>query len=94
MTSRIPFYILISLLLIVGISMTVYRHQVYGVPWAADQSKQVWEIEARVEFEATGQPVVVSLARPETQRGFTLINEYSSSPGYGFTLTEENSVHR
>ncbi|MGL4827320.1 MAG: inactive transglutaminase family protein [Vibrionaceae bacterium] len=94
MISRIPFYILISLLLIAGISMSIYRHHVYGVPWAADQSKQVWEIEARVEFEATGQPVVVSLARPETQRGFTLINEYSSSPGYGFTLTEENGVRR
>lgn len=88
MTSRIPFYLLISLLVIIGLGMSIFRHQVYGVPWTAGQKNQVWEVEARVEFEAKGDPVKVSLAAPNTQKGFTLINENTSSPGYGFTLLD------
>ncbi len=88
MTSRMPLYLLISLLIVIGFSLTVYRHQVYGVPWTMGQKHQVWEVEARVEFEASGLPVKVSLAAPDTQKGFTLINENTSSPSYGFTLVE------
>lgn len=88
MTSRIPFYLLISLLVIIGLGMSIFRHQVYGVPWTAGQKHQVWEVEARVEFDAKGDPIKVSLAVPDTQKGFTLINENTSSPGYGFSLLE------
>ncbi|USH03462.1 inactive transglutaminase family protein [Grimontia kaedaensis] len=94
MTSRVPFYLLISLLIIVGMSMSIYRHNVYGVPWTAGQKHQVWEVEARVEFEAKGEPVKVSLATPDTQEGFTLINENTSSPGYGFALINTQDGRR
>ncbi|MEZ8142382.1 gonadoliberin III [Enterovibrio norvegicus FF-454] len=94
MTSRVPFYLLVSLLVIVGIGMSMYRHDVYGVPWTAGQKHQVWEVEARVEFEAKGDPVKVSLATPDTQNGFTLINENTSSPGYGFALVNTENGRR
>ncbi|KXF81608.1 inactive transglutaminase family protein [Enterovibrio coralii] len=94
MTSRIPFYLLISLLIIVGLGMSIYRHDVYGVPWTAGQKHQVWEVEARVEFDAKGEPVKVSLATPDTQQGFTLINENTSSPGYGFALVNTENGRR
>lgn len=68
--------------------MSIFRHEVYGVPWTAGQKHQVWEVEARVEFEAKGDAIKVSLAAPDTQKGFTLINENTSSPGYGFTLAD------
>ncbi|MBV7299941.1 inactive transglutaminase family protein [Enterovibrio paralichthyis] len=94
MTSRVPFYMLISLLIVVGLGMSIYRHDVYGVPWTAGQKHQVWEVEARVEFEAKGEPVKVSLATPDTQSGFTLINEHTSSPGYGFALVNTQDGRR
>lgn len=94
MKSRIPLYLLISLLVIIGLTMTVYRHQVYGVPWTAGQKHQVWEVEARVEFLANGLPVKVALAAPDTQKGFTLINENTSSPSYGFTLVETDALRQ
>lgn len=88
MVSRVPFYVLITLLIAVGVGLSMYRHVVYGVPWLANQKSQVWEIEARIEFNATGQPVKVSMAAPASQPGFTLIDETTSSPGYGFSLIE------
>ena len=46
MTSRVPFYFLISMLVIVGITLSIMRHQDYGVPWTPGESRQVWDIEA------------------------------------------------
>lgn len=91
MTSRVPFYLLVSLLMIVGIGMSIFRHEVYGVPWISGQQNQVWEVEGRIEFEAKSTPVKVKLAIPSSQKGYTLINENTSSPGYGFTLVEESN---
>jgi hypothetical protein len=92
MTSRVPFYLLISLLMIVGVGMSVLRHEVYGVPWISGQENQVWEVEGRIEFEAKDGPVKVKMAIPSSQDGYTLINENTSSPGYGFTLVEDKSA--
>ncbi len=89
MASRIPFYLLVSLLIIVGLGLSVYRHEVYGVPWFDGQQNQVWEIEGQIEFEARGEPVKISMAIPETQKGLTLISENTSSPGFGFTLIDD-----
>jgi hypothetical protein len=94
MISRIPFYFTIALLIAAGIYLSVFRHQVYGVPWTPGHTKQVWEIEARVHFYALGKTVKVSLAAPYTQNGYTLISESASSPGYGVTYLESNAGRR
>ncbi|MCG3721985.1 inactive transglutaminase family protein [Vibrio cincinnatiensis] len=90
MTSRVPFYLSILLLVAIGITLSMIRHQSYGVPWTPGQTRQVWDIEARIEFNAQGKEVKVSLAAPHTQDGFTLVGENASSPGYGISyLTTE-----
>lgn len=94
MTSRVPFYFLIAILLIIGVALSVVRHQDYGVPWAPGESRKVWDIEARVEFVAAGDPVKVSLAVPHTQRGFTLVDESASSPGYGLSYVNSEAGRR
>ncbi len=94
MTSRIPFYFLIALLVVAGVSLTIMRHESYGVPWTPGETRQVWDIEARIEFSATGEPVKVSLAAPGTQAGYTLIDESASSPGYGIAYTQSESGRR
>ncbi|MBF9000758.1 inactive transglutaminase family protein [Vibrio nitrifigilis] len=94
MTSKVPFYISILLLIIAGITLSVMRHQQYGVPWTPGETRQVWDLEARIEFYANDKPVKVSLAAPATQDGFTLINESASSPGYGVSYISSNSGRR
>ncbi|MCW8327501.1 inactive transglutaminase family protein [Photobacterium sp. SDRW27] len=94
MTSRIPFYFLITLLVIAGTALSMYRHDVYGVPWTPGEERALWELEARIEFDAIGDPVKVSMAAPETQKGFTLIDESTSSPGYGVALIDTDKGRR
>lgn len=94
MTSRIPFYFLITLLVIAGAALSMYRHDVYGVPWTPGEERALWELEARIEFNAIGDPVKVSMAAPETQQGFTLIDESTSSPGYGVALIDTDKGRR
>ncbi|AIW13632.1 inactive transglutaminase family protein [Vibrio tubiashii] len=94
MTSKIPFYISVALIIAAGVALSIFRHQNYGVPWTPGETRQVWDIEARVEFNGQGKPVKASLAAPHTQTGFTLINESSSSPGYGVSYIQTDTGRR
>jgi hypothetical protein len=60
MTSRIPFYISIFLLIVAGITLSMFRHTTYGVPWTPGETRQVWDVEARIEFNAVGKEAKVS----------------------------------
>ncbi|WP_070967614.1 inactive transglutaminase family protein [Vibrio sonorensis] len=94
MTSKVPFYLSVVFLIIAGIALSVFRHQSYGVPWTPGETRQMWDIEARVEFNAQDKPVKASLAVPHTQDGFTLINESSSSSGYGVAYVSSDAGRR
>ena len=94
MTSRVPFYFLISMLVIVGITLSIMRHQDYGVPWTPGESRQVWDIEARIEFIASGGPAKISFAVPHTQAGFTLVDDSASSSGYGLSYINTDTGRR
>ena len=52
MVSRRPFYIVVALLFILGISLMIYRHVAFDVPWLPGEYRQVWSVEAKVEFDA------------------------------------------
>lgn len=91
MPSRVPFYFLISLLVIAGLTLSWLRHDSYGVPWTPGERSQVWDVEARIQFDAVNKPVKVSMAAPQNQTGFTIVDESASSPGYGIAyLTTEH----
>lgn len=91
MPSRVPFYFLISLLVIAGLTLSWLRHDSYGVPWTPGERSQVWDVEARIQFDAVNKPIKVSMAAPQNQTGFTIVDESASSPGYGIAyLTTEH----
>ncbi len=91
MPSRVPFYFLISLLIVAGLTLSWLRHDSYGVPWTPGERSQVWDVEARIQFDAVNKPVKVSMAAPQNQAGFTIVDESASSPGYGIAyLTTEH----
>ncbi|CAM4144879.1 inactive transglutaminase family protein [Vibrio agarivorans] len=94
MTSKIPFYVSVVLLVVAGIVLSVFRHQTYGVPWTPGETRQVWDIEARLEFSGQGEPIKASLAAPHTQPGYTLISESASSQGYGVAYLETDTGRR
>ncbi len=94
MISRIPFYFLIALLIVAGVALSFIRHSDYGVPWVPGESRELWDVEARIEFDALGDKVKISLAAPNTQPGFTLTDESASSPGYGVSYVDTDAGRR
>jgi hypothetical protein len=94
MVSRTSFYLLVALLYAAGLAMTMYNHLALGVPFTPGEKRQIWSIEAKIDFRAKGKPVIVSLATADTQRGFTLLNRTSASPGYGLSFVKRDNIDR
>ena len=83
---RFPLFIAVVALLLVGISLIVHRHWVYEVPLMHGETQTIWSVEASVEFQAGGDAVKVSMARPQDQNGYTILKEAGASPGYGLNF--------
>lgn len=92
MQERIPFYLLVILLTVIGTGSAVYRHLNQQVPWLPGQTGEIWDVEARLEFTAPNTGVIARLAIPESQPGFTLLRQGTASPGYGLSYLTEGEV--
>ncbi|WP_438971328.1 inactive transglutaminase family protein [Methylophaga sp.] len=91
MVSRKPFYLLVGLLILAGVSLSLHRHYTYDIPWLPGETRQTWSIEAKVELDAMGGEILASLAIPDTQPGFTQLNQQTASPGYGLSFSERET---
>lgn len=87
--SRYPFYLSILILIVAGLTLATLRHVQLGIPWYAGDKKPVWMVEARVDFEANGEEVLVSLSVPDNPPGFHVLSQQAASPGYGFSMIED-----
>jgi len=92
--SRLPFYLIVGLLMALGIGLSVHRHVEFEVPWTPGEQRQVWEVEAVVDFTALGDPVKVDLALPTHQRGYRILTENTASPGYGLSFLQDERGRR
>lgn len=89
---RFSLHSIVGLLLVLGLGQSIHRHYAYDVPWAPGTERFVWSIEASIEFVARGDPVSVTLRRPDSQEGFSVIDESGASPGYGLAFLDEDDV--
>lgn len=89
MIKRLPFYALITLLIVAGLVTAWLRHTTTGVPLLPGEQKTVWLVEARIDFRAMGGEVSVRLDLPDNPPGFRLVREHAASPGYGFSIINE-----
>ncbi len=92
--SRLPFYLIVGLLLVLGIGTSLHRHIQLEVPWTPGEQRLVWEVEAVVDFMALGSPVRVDLALPSHQRGYRILTENTASPGYGLSFLQDETGRR
>lgn len=88
---KFSLYILVTALLLIGVSLILHRHWVYEVPLFYGETQTIWSVEAKVEFDAKGEPVTVTLARPFGQEGFTVLKEAGASPGYGLNFIDDGN---
>jgi hypothetical protein len=97
MVSRGVYYIVVALLLITGISLMIYQHVTFEVPWFPTNHNIAWNIEAKINFQTdddVAKPVKVSFAIPEAQPGFNIVNETTASPDYGLAFTDKDGHTR
>src|SRR5690625_7615238 len=92
--SRIPFYLIIATLVIVGLTTAWMRHLEMEIPFFPGERQPVWLVEARVDFIASGGEALVSLDLPSSPPGFRMFAEHAASPGYGFSTIEHEEIGR
>ncbi|MEP3561194.1 MAG: inactive transglutaminase family protein [Marinobacter sp.] len=92
--SRIPFYVAVFLLITAGLSVATWRHFEMGIPWMTGEQQPVWMVEARVDFQGYGESAQVNLHVPQQPPGFRILTEQAASPGYGFSILENNGSRR
>ena len=79
------------LLISLGVAHTAWRHLVHQVPLLPGGQQEYWDIEARVELQALGDPVQIKLAVPQSQPGFLMQSEHTASPGYGVNFVDQGT---
>ncbi|MGM0622676.1 MAG: inactive transglutaminase family protein [Campylobacterota bacterium] len=84
------FYFFCFVLIAVGLIGTYGRSYFTQVPIFSDLSETVWIVEAKVEFEANNESVRATLNIPTDPPGFEVIQEQTSSAGFGFAYEGED----
>ncbi|MGN0902527.1 MAG: inactive transglutaminase family protein [Succinivibrio sp.] len=92
MISRGLFYFVTAILFLAGILLIAYQKITFEVPFMPDVKKEIWTVEARVEFEPKdNQASELILALPAVQPGFTQLSQNTASLGYGVNYIKKNS---
>lgn len=86
MVSRGVFYVVTAILFCTGLLFIFYQHATFEIPFTPGQMRQVWTVEAKVEFEPNqGSSALVDFALPAVQPNFTQLKQSTSSLGFGNT---------
>ncbi len=87
-------YVLAFLLATIGLGATWYKWQVLKFPMLPVEETEVWEIQARVEFEARRGPNRATLRLPDNPPGFTILDERFVARNYGMTIERDRDGRR
>jgi hypothetical protein len=92
--SNTPFYVIVIGMILFAIGMASFRHYTLEIPLIPGVQKPVWLIEARIDFDAQGEPVTARLGLPDSPPQFRMVSEQAAAPGYGFSVVTEDGVRR
>ena len=88
MHARLQLYIWMAVLIVLGLGLTAYKHFSMGFPLIPGEEQTVWTVEARIQFQALGKPVKVSLNLPDDTEKLVVIESGTAATGYGFQRIE------
>ncbi len=94
MVSRGLFYIVTAILFVTGLLFMIYQHVTFEVPFLPGDQREVWSVEAKVEFDPTGNgAATVDFSLPAVQPGFTQLSQSTASVGFGtsYVMKQNNS---
>ena len=89
--SKTQIGIVAGALITFGLGLTIYKSLMLGLPLIPEQYQDVWTIESKISFEPSEGPVEVSLTLPADNNGWVILNENFASPGFGFTVAEDDA---
>lgn len=92
--SNTPFYTIVIGMILFAIGMAWFRHATLEIPFVPGVQKPVWLVEARIDFEANGEPVTARLGLPDNTPNFRVVSDQAAAPGYGYSVVTENGVRR
>ncbi len=79
--------VLITVLVLLGVAVTAYQIFVLGIPVTEDETDDLWNIDAKVEFVASSKdPVKVQMFVPPLNRDYVSLNESFISNNYGVSI--------
>lgn len=79
--------VLITLLVTVGVLVTAYQIFVLGIPVTEDETNDLWNIDAKVEFQASPSvPVKMQMFVPPLNQDYVSLNESFISNNYGVSV--------
>lgn len=87
--------VLIFVLVALGISITAYQIFVLGIPVTEDETDDLWNIDAKVEFVASPrEPVKLQMFVPPLNQEFVSLNESFISNNYGVSVNRVDGNRR
>ncbi|MAB98220.1 MULTISPECIES: inactive transglutaminase family protein [Pseudomonas] len=79
--------ILILLTVSLGILITAYQIFILGIPLTSDETDDLWNIDAKVEFQASPrEPVKLQMFVPPLNQDYVSLNESFISNNYGVSI--------
>ncbi|ROR94869.1 uncharacterized protein with transglutaminase domain [Sinobacterium caligoides] len=89
MSDKVKIYLIATVLCVLGLGATAYKHISLHFPLTPGEQIPVWSIEAKVQFKAVGDPVKVRLTLPKKDGRLIMLDDSHSSEGYGFSFDEQ-----
>lgn len=79
--------VLIAILVTLGVLITAYQIFIQGIPVTEDETDDLWNIDAKVEFQATPkEPVKLQMFVPPLNQDYVSLNESFISNNYGVSI--------
>ena len=94
MKTRYQLYILVALLLILGLSAALYKHFSLGFTFTPGGQKTVWQVQAKIQFEADGGPVKISMTLPSPDDSRRGVFSENLAEDYKYQLIEKDGIKK
>ncbi|MCP4406482.1 MAG: UUP1 family membrane protein [Gammaproteobacteria bacterium] len=90
MKTRSQFYVLVGILLFIGISLTLYKKLALDFTLTPGGTETVWQIQARIQFDAEGGPAKISLTLPQVDKSRKVVFSENLAQDYKYKIIEED----
>lgn len=94
MKTRSQLYTLVAILLFIGIGLTLYKYFVLGFTLTPGGTETVWQLQARIQFDAEDGPLKVSMTLPVADDSRKGVFSGNIAEDYSYDVIEDADVRK